>query len=225
MPLAALVLFLLTGTLVPINRKFRETPGGIPVFVVSNGLHTDVVVPVQDSCTGFDWRPLLAGPNEPTQTTAYPFVAFGWGNEGFYRASRGGHTPGVGTTLRAALPSPTLLHVSWWAASPRPGTRVAAVRISAAQYRALVATLKASFQLDSVERFVPSDAPGYTAQDHFFWARGRYHLLRTCNDWTNRSLRRAGLRAALKAPLAGSVLFQVQRGHKLNTHQNTEQFE
>ena len=215
MPLATLVLFLLTGTLVPVNRKFRETPGGIPVFVVSNGLHTDVVVPVQDSCTGLDWRPLLAGPGEPIQRTAYPFVAFGWGNEGFYRASWGGHAPGVGTTLRAALPSPTLLHVSWWAAAPRPGTRVATVRVSSAQYRALAAAIRASFQTDSAGQFVPSDAPGYTAQDRFFQARGRYHLLRTCNDWTNRSLRQAGLRAALKAPLAGSVLFQVQRTHSI----------
>ncbi|MBC6609391.1 TIGR02117 family protein [Hymenobacter sp. BT507] len=214
MPLAALVLFLLTGTLVPINRKFRETPGGIPVFVVSNGLHTDVVVPTQEPHTGLDWRPLLTAPGQPAPLAAYPFVAFGWGNADFYRNSRGGHTPGVGTTLRAALPSPTLLHVSWWAGPPQPGTRVAALHISAAQYQTLAATIQASFQTDSAGRFVPAALPGYTLHDRFFAAYGRYYILRTCNDWTNRVLRRAGLRAALKAPLAGSVLYQVQHAHK-----------
>ncbi|WP_185283248.1 TIGR02117 family protein [Hymenobacter sp. NBH84] len=218
MPLAALVLLLLTGTLVPINRKFRETPGGITVFVVSNGLHTDIVVPTQEARTGLDWRPLLTAPSQPARPAAYPFVAFGWGNAGFYRSSRGGHTPGVGTTLRAALPSPTLLHVSWCAGPPQPGTRVAALRISAAQYEALAATIRASFQADSVGRFVPAVMLGYTAQDQFFEARGRYHVLRTCNDWTNRILRRAGLRAALKAPLAGSVLYQVQHVPKTRNH-------
>lgn len=51
----AFLLFLLTGTLVPANRHFRQTPDGVPVYVVSNGFHTDVVVPIREARSGTNW--------------------------------------------------------------------------------------------------------------------------------------------------------------------------
>ncbi|WP_366671526.1 DUF2459 domain-containing protein [Hymenobacter taeanensis] len=52
---------------------------------------------------------------------------------------------------------------------------------------------------------------GYTPEDFFFRAQGHYSAWRTCNDWTNQALKKTGIRAALKAPLAASVLFQARR--------------
>jgi len=210
--LAAFLLLLLTGTVVPVNCDFRQTPDGVPVFVVSNGVHTDIVVPLRDTLTGFSWLQQLSQPAWSRQFAPYQFVGFGWGDEGFYLHSYGGHSPGVGTTLKAVLlPTPTLLHVDFYRAAPLAGRRVVPLRISAEQYHRLTTAILRSFARDSTGHLIPLAAPGYTSDDFFLRARGRYHALHTCNDWTNRSLQRAGVRAALKAPLAGSVLFQVRR--------------
>ncbi|WP_165699478.1 TIGR02117 family protein [Hymenobacter jejuensis] len=207
----ALLVLLLTGSIVPVNRGFRQTPGGIPVYVVSNGLHTDLVVPLRESRTHTDWLAHVADSAIKQQFASYQYVAFGWGNEGFYLDSYGGHFPRVGTALRALLPSATLMHVDFYRTPPRTGERAVALHVSPAQYQQLVHIIEHSFQPDSAGRFVLRNGAGYTSEDFFFRARGRYHALRTCNDWTNSALRRAGIRAALKAPFAPTVMYQVRQ--------------
>ncbi|WP_236647175.1 TIGR02117 family protein [Hymenobacter busanensis] len=203
---------MLTGTVVPRNADFRETPGGIPVFVVSNGFHTDLVLPAREARTGTDWLARLGQPQWGQAFGASPFVSFGWGNEAFYLESYGGKFPKPGTVARALLPAKTLMHVGFYPAAPTPGEHVVMLRIAPTQYQQLVRYVAESFQPDSAGRWELRNPAGYTAADFFFRARGRYHALRTCNDWTNRGLHEAGIRSALKAPLAASVLYQVRRG-------------
>ncbi|UPL50573.1 TIGR02117 family protein [Hymenobacter sublimis] len=209
--IAALVLLLLTGTVVPLNRQFRQTPDGVTIFVVSNGFHTDVVLPMREARTGHDWLQTLSQPALTARFARYPYVAFGWGNEGFYLGSMGGKFPGPKAVLGALFPSRTLMHVDFYRAAPDSGARVVPLRISPDQYRTLAAYVQRSFRPDSLNHMQLRQPTGYSPVDFFFRARGRYHALRTCNDWTNRGLRQAGIRAALKAPLAASVLFQARR--------------
>lgn len=207
-----LALALLLGTCVPVNRAFRSVPAGIPVFVVSNGFHTDVVLPLREQRTGTNWLTWLENPTWARQFSTYQYVAMGWGSSGFYMASYGGHLPGVGTVLRALVPGPTLMHVDFYQAAPRPGLRAVALRVSEAQYQQLVSYVQASFERDSTGRLMPIAQAGYTPEDFFLQANGKYHALRTCNDWTNQGLKQAGIRAAWKAPLAGSVIYQARKG-------------
>lgn len=210
-PALAFLLLFFAGGRVPVNREFCPTPGGIPVFVVSNGFHTDLVVPVREPRTGTDWLQQLDQSQLTAQFAGHEYAAFGWGSERFYLASYGGRMPGVGTVLRAAGPGRTLMHVGFYQRAPPPGPRVVALQISEDQYRRLTTRLQQSFAPDSAGRVQLRNAAGYTSSDFFFRARGRYHALRTCNDWTAATLRRAGLRAPLKSPLAGPVLRQLRR--------------
>jgi len=207
----AFLLLFLTGSLVPVHRRFAQAPDGIPVFVVSNGFHTDIVVPLVEARTGTAWLPKLGPPELAVRFAGYQYAAFGWGSEKFFLASYGGHLPGPGTVARALLPNRTLMHVDFYRTAPRTGKRVVALRISEDQYRRLTAQLEQSFLPDSARRYTLRNAAGYSAEDFFYLARGRYYALRTCNDWTTRTLRRAGLRTALKSPLAGPVLGQLRR--------------
>lgn len=208
--LAALILFLTAGTFVPVNRQFRQTPDGVPIYVVSNGFHSDVVVPLREPRTQTDWLQKLGQPTWISQFSRYQFVAFGWGSEGFFLDSYDGHFPRLSTTLRAAVPGRSLMHVGFYQAMPS-GPRVVPVRISEKQYQKLTQLIEQSFAVDTAGKFTLRNSAGYTSHDFFFRAGGQYHLLHTCNDWTNRTLGRAGIRAAWKAPLAASVLYQVQR--------------
>ena len=203
-----LLLLLLPGSCVPVNRDFRQAPAGIPVYVVSNGFHTDLLFPLRESRTGTNWAAFLGRP----VFGGWQQVGIGWGDEGFYLSSRGGRMPGLGTTLTAAFrPSPTLMHVSFYPAAPRPGSHVALVRVSEAQFRALAEYVQASFARDSAGQLRPLAAPGYTPHDFFYRARGSYHAFRTCNDWTNQALKQAGIRTAWKTPLAAPLLRQLRR--------------
>ncbi|MBD2714973.1 DUF2459 domain-containing protein [Microvirga sp. STR05] len=208
----ALILFLCTGALVPVNRQFRQTPDGILVFVASNGTHTDVVLPLHVPHTqGASWFRHFPDSSFHSRFGAYEYAAFGWGSEKFYLASYNQQVPGPATVLRALVPGPTLMHVRFLRHAPPAGTHVVAVRISRAQHQLLTAQIEAAFQSDSLNRYTLRNAAGYTANDFFFRATGRYHALRTCNDWTVRTLRRAGLRVPLKSPLAAPVLHQVRQ--------------
>ncbi|NVO85911.1 TIGR02117 family protein [Hymenobacter terrestris] len=208
----AFILLLMTGATVPVNRHFRQTPDGIPIFVVSNGAHTDLVLPLHDPQTGHDWLRELSQPELTARFSRYRYVGFGWGNEGFFLGSMGGRTPGPGAMLRALLPSKTLVHASFYRAAPDSGALVVPLRVSAAQYGRLVAHVQATLAApDSLGRQPLLQAGGYGAADFFFRARGRYHALRTCNDWTTRGLRRAGIRVPLKSPLAAPVLHHARQ--------------
>lgn len=209
----AFILLLMTGTLVPVNRQFRQTPGGVQIFVVSNGFHTDVVLPLREPRTGHNWLDALNQPTLTARFARYPYVAFGWGNERFYLGSMGGKFPGPRAIAGAVFPSKTLMHIDFHRVAPDSGSHVVPLRVSVEQYRQLTAYVQQGFRPDGLGRAQLRQPTGYTPEDFFFLGTGRYHALRTCNDWTNRGLRRAGLRAALKAPLAGSVLFQTRRSH------------
>lgn len=211
----AFLLFLLTGTVVPRNHQFRETANGIPVYVVSNGFHTEIIVPLREPCTGQDWLQTLQDTSLNQQFGHYHYISFGWGNEGFYRASYGGRFPGPGIILRALLPASTLVHVSFYPGAPQPARRVISLHISEEEYRRLCAQLQTAFASAATTPPSRSTAPGYTEQDFFFQGSGRYHAFHTCNDWTNRTLSTAGVRAAWKAPFAFSVLYQLRRAKHL----------
>ncbi|WP_303311204.1 DUF2459 domain-containing protein [Hymenobacter sp. BT730] len=207
----AFLLFLLTGTVVPRNRHFSQTPDGIPLYVVSNGFHTEVMVPLREPRTQRDWLLTLQDTALSRRFSHYQYISFGWGNEGFYRASYGGRFPGPNIILRALLPAPALVHVSFYPSAPPAARRVVGLHLSEEQYRRLCSQLLTAFQLAGPTQPIRSTAPGYTTHDIFFQGTGRYHAFRTCNDWTNRSLATAGVRTAWKAPFAFSVLFQVRR--------------
>ncbi|RSK50378.1 TIGR02117 family protein [Hymenobacter rigui] len=208
----AFVLLLMTGTLVPRNKQFRQTPGGVQIFVVSNGFHTDVVLPLREPQTGHAWLQALHQPDLTSHFERYQYAAFGWGNESFYLGSMGGRFPSPATIAGAVFPSRTLMHVNFYRTAPDSGRYVVPLRISPEQYRRLTAYVQQGFRPDSLGQPQLRQPAGYTSKDFFFRGTGRYHALRTCNDWTNQGLRRAGLRAALKSPLAAPVLFQVRRG-------------
>ncbi|MBC6698940.1 DUF2459 domain-containing protein [Hymenobacter sp. BT190] len=207
----AFILLLMTGALLPVNRRFRQTPNGVAVFVVSNGTHTDVVLPLRDARTDVNWLRHLPDSGMQARFSGYEYAAFGWGSEAFFLASYSHQQPGPSVVLRAVVPGPTLMHVRFLRQAPVAGPQVVPLRISVAQYQALAAQVAASFQSDSLQHYQLRNAAGYTPNDFFFRAAGRYHALRTCNDWTVRTLRRTGLRAPLKSPLAAPVLVQARR--------------
>ncbi|WP_369877047.1 DUF2459 domain-containing protein [Flavobacterium sp. 81] len=58
----------------------------IPIYILSNGVHTDIVVPITTEIK--DWRKEIQFSQTQSKDSLMQFVAFGWGDKGFYL-----HTP------------------------------------------------------------------------------------------------------------------------------------
>ncbi|MFZ3117974.1 MAG: TIGR02117 family protein [Variovorax sp.] len=189
----------------PANARAPAEPVHIEAYVLSNGVHTDLVFPVRSAA--IDWRALFAPRDAKAPPPDAEFVAIGWGDRDFYL-----HTPTwTDFTLRRAVgalfgANASLLHVTWLTrAQLRQG--VYAMPLSQRQYLELVAHVHDSLPGG---RAVPLHRAGYGPDDAFYEATGSYHLLETCNTWTGRGLRRAGVPVSRWTPFDFNVVGQLR---------------
>ena len=80
-----------------------------------------------------------------------------------------------------------------------------AITVSREEYQALAASIRASFQQDDDSR-ARTIGRAYGDNDAFYAARGSYSLFATCNSWTNRQLKAAGLKHVLWTPFAHHLM-------------------
>lgn len=188
------------GGSIPRNRGWQEPADGVTIFVATNGIHTGVVVP--SVSTEMDWRTIVAPSHLADPHDAGQWLWFGWGDRDFYLNTPSWRDVSPLTVLRAGFGSgETLIHVDHLQA---PFHDARPVTISRAQYRRLVAGLRASFALTPDGRATP--IRGYTGQDIFYPARGRYSAITTCNAWTGGLLADAGVTMGLWTPFSATVM-------------------
>lgn len=59
-----------------------EEQNAIPIYILSNGVHTDIVVPIKNEIK--DWRNEIQFNQTQSKDSLMNFIAFGWGDKGFY---------------------------------------------------------------------------------------------------------------------------------------------
>lgn len=82
--LALAVLYILSEYVLSRMSGTKVEKGGnrdIPVFILSNGVHTDLVFPVQNP--QIDWSQLFPYSNTIGGDRAYRYVGIGWGTKAF----------------------------------------------------------------------------------------------------------------------------------------------
>lgn len=178
---------------IPANPDFQPTPDGILIFVQSNGVHTDLVLPVQTAV--IDWTTFV--PPEQFRPADQPFsyISFGWGELELYREVPvwADFTPGI-AVRSMLLPTRSALHISYLEQQPTPTSWVRPLHISTTQYNELVQHILASFRLDEQGQIINLNCCWYAGwNDNFYDSPAAYHLFATCNNWTNEALQKAGL--------------------------------
>ncbi len=196
---------------IPVNAAFTETPDGVPVYLRTNGVHAELILPTR--AANVDWS--IEHPTAHMRSLPEPleWVAFGWGDRGFFA-----HTP-TWADLRPATAlialsgiGPGAMHVEY-IESPR-SYKAREVKISAEQYARLVAFIRASFQRDAAGRPHRTKLPGYFLTDAFYDASRSYKFWFTCNDWVRRALTEAGVRTSVWAPFDTALFYQLQKINK-----------
>jgi len=201
--LAALIL----GAL-PANRGWREPESGVTIFVRTNGVHTWILVPKVTE--EMDWRPLLPGGHLKDERWGQGnYVALGYGNRTFYlETPTWGDLTMKNAFLAAFGRGRSLMHADH-DHDPLPSGDTRPIRLRRDEYRRLVAFARGSFQYDARGRTIPLIGRGYGASDMFYEAVGPYSAVYTCNSWTGRALREAGVRTGVWTPLSQSIMWRL----------------
>jgi len=193
--LYGLVLYLsvlIIGSCVPVNANYSTADSkSVTIYLETNGIHTDIIIPCAHLS---DLTPLFIPPNYETRTSTW--MAFGWGDQGFYLETPHWADLKFKTALKAMLHlDDSVMHVRKLN-EVRESKSCVKLTITTAQYKALVDYISSSFARKK-EGLVKMDARGYSQYDVFYKAEGRYSLFKTCNTWVNSGLKKAGIRTCL----------------------------
>lgn len=192
---------------IPVNAAWRPAGDGIPVYLQSNGVHIDLVLPLSGGCA-CDRRlaPRIGVLDQPFDPAVprrqWQWVAVGWGSEQFmlHVPDWEALTPGIAFRAVTGLDGSVLRLSS--VREPAVGAETRRLLLSPAQYRRLLAYLRASAGPAPQERHSSIAGP----EDRFYRTAERYHLFRTCNEWVGRGLARAGVRVPVWTPFDDALL-------------------
>lgn len=197
------VFIVLIGALIPSGGE-DQGKAEVQMYVQSNGVHTDVCFPSRTDW--FDWTSWIDPAYYPENNT-HDYIAIGWGDKGFFLDTPTWADLKASTAVEAMfLASPCAMHVEYKDQAPSLGKQVYEEHISVKHYLAMVDYIKNSFVLED-EKVVYIPGTSYWGTDHFFEAKGNYHMLNTCNSWTNGALKAGGLRTALFAMFPGVICY------------------
>lgn len=180
----------------------------VEAYILSNGVHTDLVVPVRSAQA--DWTQVVSYADTPAADTTMQFVGFGWGDKGFY----------LDTPTWAELKPSTAVKAMFWLGTtamhttfhhrPVEGPDCVRLQLSPAEYAQLVSFIKGSFDFDAQGRPRHIKGHSYGQHDAFYEARRTYNLFYTCNTWANNGLKAAGQKAALWTPFDFGIFWQYR---------------
>ncbi len=196
--LGLILLYALLAYLLPfIETSEKKTTDAktIPIYIYTNGVHTDIVMPVKNNIT--DWSEKIPFENVKSKKTDYKYVGIGWGDKGFYLDTPTWADLKASTAFKAAFwLSDSAMHCSFYS-EVKEAEDCKKIMISEQQYRDLINFVDAKFDKDEAGNyiFVKTDAV-YDDNDAFYDAKGTYSFLYTCNTWANDALKAAGQKAA-----------------------------
>ncbi len=194
---------------IPVAKANPNATPDVPVYLHTNGVHTDMVVPIRNQYK--DWSQQLPFGNIPSGDTTMRYIAFGWGDKGFY----------LDTPTWADLKFSTAFVAAFWLGSSavhatylhsvETGPDTVPLYLTAAEYAQLVAYIQNSFRYDAAGQVQHIKGHSYGRDDAFYEARRVYSFLYTCNTWTNNALKACGQKACLWTPSDRGIFYQYGR--------------
>lgn len=188
----------------PYVVKSQETfsgTGNNEVYVVSHGWHTGFIVPIKEI--------LIKIPKLNNRFGRFQYIEFGWGDKEFYQAKE--KTSGL--TIRAILwPTDSVIHA---VPIPNPygflpNSEVERLCLTDNELSSLIDFIVNSFYKDSNGEILAL-GNGIYGGSQFYKGVGDYYLTNTCNKWTAKGLRSAGMNISITSQLtAGSIMSYVK---------------
>lgn len=183
-----------------------DEQNAIPIYILSNGVHTDIVVPIVSEVK--DWRKEIQFDQTESNDTLAKFVAFGWGDKGFYLDTPEWSDLKASTALKAIFGvSSSAMHTTFFK-QLREGEDCKLILVSKENYQKLVNYISESFNNPENPEWI--EGHSYGKKDAFYEAKGSYSLFYTCNTWANCALKAANQKASLWTIYDKGIFYHYQ---------------
>lgn len=195
----------LVGMSVQIGEDYKPAANGVTIYIQTDGIHTNFVVPVRTDIT--DWTKTIRWSDLRGTDTSFNYLAFGWGDQGFFLNTPEWSDLKFSTAFDALFYRGKSAVHTVYQYEPEEGLGCERLIISRKQYRQLVDYIEETLLLDE-DRKIPTciTGKGYWDYDAFYLSKGKYSLFSTCNSWINGGLKQAELPACLWTPLSFGIL-------------------
>lgn len=203
---ALYLLAALIGSLVPVNRGWTEPAEGVTVYLASNGIHADIIMPV--NAQGLDWGTIIPKSDTTASDPSARWIAFGSGEQRVYLNTPTWWDITPRTILSALTGGKRVMHVEY---VPSPDYAVREIRLRPEEYRRLWAAIRSDFPLNRNGRTERINHPGYGPADAFYRATGKESMFRTCNSWAAGRLRLAGVKTSLWPPFVQGLTWRYRK--------------
>lgn len=203
---ALYLLAALAGSLIPVNRDWREPEQGTTIYIADNGIHADLILPLR--AQGLDWAPLFPRSDFAAVPNDAVWIAFGSGEERVYLETPRWRDIRPRTIWSALTGGKRVMHVEY---VRDPYYAVRQIRLRPEEYRRLWAAIRADFALDPHGRPLRINHPGYGPTDAFYRGIGKESAVRTCNTWVARWLRLAGVKTSVWPPFVEGLVWRYRR--------------
>ncbi|WP_082597456.1 TIGR02117 family protein [Rhizobium sp. Root708] len=172
--------------------------GSARILVLSNPIHTDIAVPVdEDLLARFGF---LRNAGLVIDHPDVRYIVFGWGGRSFYTETPTWADLKAMPVAQSFTLDRSVMHVSLAGDIPLGDPAVTAFGVTAAHFDRLLGFIGNSFSKEGGTA-VPLVGFAYGNNDAFFEAKGYFNAFIGCNTWTAAGLRQAGLTSGWWLPL------------------------
>lgn len=193
---------------ISVNSDVSQKDKEIEIFILSNGVHTDIVVPIKSVYK--DWSKEIRFQQTQSKDSLVKYLAFGWGDKGFYLNTPEWSDLKASTAFKAAFGlSSSAMHTTFYKRM-KEDEACKKIKISAEEYQRLVTYISESFNRDTYKNVQWISGNSYGSRDAFYEANGSYNLFYTCNTWANNALKIANQKASLWTVTDTGILCHYQ---------------
>ena len=193
------------------NADWREpdpaSEPAIALMIGTNGVHTEIVMP--HLAAGHDWRAVFPLIDIQDPYRGYTHVAVSFGERAFFLETPTWSDLDPLTAISALIGGEGILHIAHYV-RPAPSNDYRVMFVRPGEYQALVHAITGELQTD----YRRARMAGYDDYDVFYPVQTRYHLGRTCNQWTSNKLAAAGIKTGWLTPFSGGVMQWIEPKRK-----------
>ena len=186
---------------ITVNKTELSLRDNKEIYLSSNGVHLAVIIQINNINNE------LLKDLKYTQNEKY--FSFGWGDENFYLNTPTWNDLTFGNAFKALfIKGSTLIHLTRYIYKRKSWIKI---KITDTELNKLNQFISESFKKGTNGRKIIIKNRGYSTNDDFYKAVGRYSLFNTCNSWVNRAFKESGLKACYWTPFAFGLMNKYKK--------------
>jgi uncharacterized protein (TIGR02117 family) len=208
-------LCLIAGALIPVPLSIdtgaaEHQDGSESIYLIDNGYHVEISLPAY-ACPDALLTEVREYAPDAFRTVGPELFCFGWGDRDFYPGTPTIEDLDIGSTIRALLtPTPAAIRISWYYRQLQETAETVRIPATREQVDLLYQYIMTYVLWDpsdpsSIQPLRSEEISAAYTPSLFIEASGTYSLFFTCNNWTNRALKAAGIPTHLWTPTVWGI--------------------